>query len=107
VCFHGEPKPDNCTQKWVQDCWKIGGAGALNLTTLPNTSNEAVFRNIKANENRAPWLMELEAHDDIAIICGSGPSLIETIPILKSIKGRVFALNNAARVLCEHGVRPD
>jgi len=24
VCFHGEPRPHGCTQKWVQDIWKVG-----------------------------------------------------------------------------------
>jgi hypothetical protein len=110
VCFHGEPRPHNCTQAWVQDIWRVGGASALQITTVPNVTEMHVFDNIRANKNAAPWLVKsLTAHEDVAIICGSGPSLIGQLPFVNSFRsmGKLFALNNAANILTKHGVRAD
>lgn len=107
VCFHGEPRPHECTQKWVRDVWKIGGSGALDLTVAPNCNVDIVLANVKANENAAPWIATTPAHDDIALICGSGPSLLDSLELIRKYKGRIFALNNAAKVLFEHGIEVD
>lgn len=110
VCFHGEPRPHACMQAWVQDVWKVGGNGSLHLTTVPNTDTSTVLEHVKANGDKAPWVMSSPAHHETAIICGSGPSLIETLGFIRAQKadnGVVFALNNAARVLNAHGIRPD
>lgn len=110
VCFHGEPRPHNCTQKWVKDVWKVGGVSALNLTVVPNTSDKSIFDNILTNANSAPWVMKSPAHDEVAVICGSGPSLIDSIDEIKwhiEQGGKVFALNNAAQALLDNGIIAD
>jgi hypothetical protein len=107
VCFHGEPRPHNCTQKWVADVWKVGGASALNLTVAPNTNNDVVLRNVMANANNGKWVVRAPAHEDSALICGSAPSLLDTLDYLRAYKGTIFALNNAAKVLAENGITAD
>lgn len=107
VCFHGNPRPHESTQKWVQNVWAVGGSSMFNIKVVPNTSDGSILANVKANQNAAPWLRQSPAHDEIAVICGSGPSLIETIPAIKAAGGKVFALNNAAKILHENGVHVD
>ena len=107
VCFHGEPRPHNCTQKWVQDVWKIGGASALNLTVAPNTNNDAVLANVRTNADKGKWVVQAPAHEESALICGSAPSLLDTLDLLRAYKGTIFALNNAAKVLHENGIMAD
>lgn len=110
VCFHGEPRPHNCTQKWVRDTWKVGGSSALNITTAPNTSTEKVLRNVRLNENAAKWIGYAPEHEEVAVICGSGPSLKDSMDHVRFFLGKpakIFALNNAAKFLHEEGVTPD
>jgi len=110
VCFHGEPRPHNCLQGWVWDIWRVGGASSLQLKTAPNTDDTVTLANVRANENAAPWVMQAPVHDETAIICGSGPSLMETIPFIvqrKNQNGVIFALNNAAKALNGIGLRPN
>ena len=110
VCFHGEPRPHNCSQEWVRNIWKIGGASALDLTVVPNTDNSKIFENVKANEHRAGWIRTSPENEQIAVICGSGPSLIndlEMIRLYKEVGGVIFALNNSAKVLSDNGIKPD
>lgn len=106
ICFHGEPRPHNCTQAWVQDVWR-GNRASLQLTTIPNTNDDKIFANIRANENAAPWVKQAPEHGEIAIICGSGPSLLDMIPVIEILQGKVFALNNAAKTLYTAGVTVD
>ena len=76
-----------------------------------NTDDETLKRNIRKNsEARGNWLTTSPAHDRPAILCGSGPSLIDTLPEIRALRdagGAIFALNNAANVLFYHGIMPD
>lgn len=109
VCFHGEPRPHNCIQKWVQDVWQVGGSNSLDLNIVPNTGSDVVLSNARENEHAAPWLRKSDAHGEIAFLCGSGPSLMDCLPFIKAhaSKGKVFALNNAGKILKENGVEAD
>jgi hypothetical protein len=72
-------------------------------------SDDEIRENVRINSRKdVPWLEEVsEAHDDTAIIVGKGPSLIDTLPLLRDTPGTVFALNAAAQFLEEQGERPD
>lgn len=73
-----------------------------------NVSDDQIFANVLANSKRIrKWLKRSDAHNRTAILCGSGPSLADCMDELKYIKGDVFALNNAARYLYEHGIKAD
>ena len=78
---------------------------------LCNTSDEDIYANIRENSAvRGGWVKCEDAHDGIAVICGSGPSLMDTLPEIRAMKeagGLVFALNGAATFLYEHGIMPD
>lgn len=102
VCFHGLPRPHECTQKWVQDCWKVGGAGRLNLSLTVNTDVNKILENVWTNRESAPWICSSQEHKVEAMIVGTGPSLLDTMECIRDyVKqgGVVFALNNAAAIL--------
>ena len=108
ICFHGEPRPHECTQKWVQDAWKVGGASRMNLRLAVNTPVKRVLENVRANGDSAPWICRCEPHAGEAIIVGSGPSLLPMMAILREYArqgGVIFALNNAAKVLSDAGIK--
>jgi len=76
-----------------------------------NTADDVLFEHVRTNShNHGNWLKCCEAHDKVAILCGSGPSLLDTLPQIKMFidaGGVVFALNNAANVLFDHGIYAD
>lgn len=90
--------------------------GAVNPLILPiqlicNTSDEAIFSNIEINSKRPlKWVTGEEAHDGVAILCGSGPSLadkLDDIRWLSASGGKIFAMNGAAKFLYDNGIIPD
>lgn len=93
--------------------WNPGAALPLILPVhvICNTSDEALFENIEINSRRpGRWLESQPAHDGVALLCGGGPSIADTLPQirLKVNQGaKVFALNGAARFLAEHGILAD
>ncbi len=107
VCFHGLPRPHESPQQWVQDTWKIGGASRLDMHLAVNTSTKKILENVQTNGQSAPWICSCPKHDAEALIVGSGPSLIDTIPEIREVVARggvIFALNGAAKVLDSYGL---
>lgn len=76
-----------------------------------NTPDDKILANIRANsEGRKGWVKMEDAHSGVALLCGSGPSLADTMEEIReqSSKGAtIFALNGAAKFLYEHGIKPD
>ena len=111
VCFHGQPKPDNCGQSWVAGVWKVGGNTASELESVANTSFETVKANVlSACDRDLPWLELKPIHEKHAVIVGGGPSLERTIDEVKwrhSIGQTIIAINGTAEYLNTHGIRPD
>ena len=83
----------------------------LPVTVICNTSDEALFDNIRANSAKpVKWVKQEEAQEGVAVLCGSGPSLAESLVDIQAMVKQgatVFALNGAAKWLFEHGVYPD
>lgn len=83
----------------------------LPVQVICNTSDDEIYRNIRENShNHGNWVNVSAPHDGIAILCGSGPSLADTLQEIRAKKeagGKVFAMNGAARFLAEHGIMPD
>ena len=91
------------------------------LHVVMNTDDVQVFSNVSTNTGRGLPRVEMTPSpvDESgapagppAVLCGGGPSIadpdsLEKISRLKEAGAKVFALNNAARFLCSHGVRPD
>lgn len=110
VCFHGEPKPHNCLQGWVQETWKVGGNQALNLQVLPNTSESVAVKQAVENKDRAPVILKCPEHQGRALLVGSAPSMRDYLPVIAGMKqagDTLFAMNNAAKVLRENGIEVD
>lgn len=93
--------------------WNPGAEMPLVLPVhlICNTSDEEIYSNIKANSRRpGEWVKLEQAHDRAAILCGSGPSLADTLGDVRQLQaegGAVFAMNGAARFLCDAGIMPD
>lgn len=81
------------------------------VIVVPNTHAEVVDANIRRNSRlEVPWFMSSEPHDGVAILCGGGPSLRDSIEELADIyrrrAGTFFGMNGASLLLSEHGLRP-
>ena len=76
-----------------------------------NTNDETIFRHIKQNSLRdLRWIKQEPEHDGHAIIVGGGASLADNLDSIRWRVGlgqKLFALNNSAKYLYEHGFRPD
>lgn len=90
--------------------------GAANPLILPihvicNTSDELLFDNIRVNSRRpGAWMKAVPAHGGVAVLCGSGPSLAESIPEIRAKREQgatVFAMNGAAKFLNDNGILAD
>jgi 2-polyprenyl-3-methyl-5-hydroxy-6-metoxy-1,4-benzoquinol methylase len=83
----------------------------LPVQVICNTSDDDLHDNIRINSRRpGVWVKQEEPNDDIAVICGSGPSLKDDIAKVRSLarKGaKIFALNGAAKFLYQNGVFAD
>lgn len=93
--------------------WNPGCAEPLILPVhlICNTPDEQIHENIRANA-RLPkvWQRVIAAHEGVAVLCGSGPSLAETLGEIRALTdsgATLFALNGAARYLAGHGLTPD
>ena len=81
------------------------------VSVLVNTPAEKLFSHIRQNsKNCQSWIKQEPAHDGVALLCGSGPSIRRDLEDIreKQAKGaKVFALNAAAKFLHENGIHPD
>lgn len=109
VCFHGQPKPDNCGSEWVADVWRIGG-GVGELLAISNTGRATVEYNVRsALKRNIPWLEMQPAHKGQVVIVAGGPSIEKTLPEIRWRRANgqeVWAVNGAAKWLNDRGITP-
>lgn len=83
----------------------------LPVYVVCNTSDELLRANITENSRRpGTWVQVLPENSVSALLCGSGPSLADSLPEIRErvrSGARVFALNGAAQFLYEHGITSD
>ena len=77
-----------------------------------NTPEEDLLANIKANSADVTrgWIATSAAHDSKAVLCGSGPSLADDLPVIRAMQAdgaTVFAMNGAANFLRRNGIMAD
>lgn len=81
------------------------------LTVQCNTDGKAVFSNVRENLARGyTKFREVPANNRPILICGSGPSLADTLENIRAMQKRgafVLALNGVGKYLCENGIPPD
>lgn len=93
--------------------WNEGASFPLIIPVhvVCNTPDEIIDENIRRNSRLAKvWQKVIPQHDGIAILCGSGPSLGDTLDQIRewvAVGGKVFAMNGAAKFLSDHGIFPD
>lgn len=92
--------------------WNPGASAPLILPVhvVCNTPDDVLHTNIFANSrNQDDWFRQQPENDLPAIICGSGPSLSDTLDDIRdrvAAGGVLIALNGAARFLSEAGLEP-
>ncbi len=82
----------------------------LPVAVICNTTNDQLLDNIRANSPGRSWLKLEKAHDRTAVLCGSGPSLADTLLDIKYHASRgdtIFGLNAAAGFLFANGIMAD
>lgn len=83
----------------------------LPIQVICNTSDEALYENIRINSRRpGKWLIAQDAHDGIAVLCGSGPSLADNLGNIRAWReagAKIFAMNGAAKYLNDNGILAD
>lgn len=94
--------------------WNPGAEMPLILPVhmLCNTSDDDLARNIKINSavKGREWIKTIPAHDGVAVLCGSGPSLTDSllaIRLHRQLGHKIFAMNGAAKYLSERRLTPD
>lgn len=111
VVFHGKPKPDEVTDGWVPDVWKIGGFTSLPEMTGVNVTDEALLSNIGASCKRdLPWFEGNGRHEGVAVLVCGGPSMKNSLPEIRAHKARgakIVTVNNALKYLVDRGLTPD
>lgn len=94
--------------EWVVQNPDASGPLHIPLTVDCNTPEEKILANVLTNSRRYKrWVRTENAHNGVAVLCGSGPSLAESLGEISEIKGEVFALNGAAKFLSDHGMMAD
>lgn len=91
---------------------RCGNSSQLSEVVLAcNTGDDGLFSNIRANTKRGiPTIKVGRENSRPAVIVGGGASLLGTLESIIKLQqegAKVFALNNAAKFLNEHNVRPD
>lgn len=98
---------------WMKDyCAKWLGVGErIEWNIVSNAPKEKIFDNVAINSRRSvPWVKEIAAHDDHAVLVGGGPSAVDTIGEIRLRQRdgqQIFALNGAASWLAQYGVDAD
>lgn len=93
--------------------WNPGASMPLimPINLVCNTPDEIIYGNMRINSRGPwPWLSSSPAHDGIAVMVGSGPSLadtIEQIRVLRDAGAHIFAMNGAAGYLSDRGILAD
>ena len=100
-------------KQWMVDycAHHLGIGERIKAIAEVNVDNASLLRNIADNMRLPlPWLGNMEPHEGHAVLVGGGPSLEDTLPEIRwraSLGQTIFALNNAANYLVEHGITPD
>jgi len=76
-----------------------------------NTGEEGLLSNVRAAcALKLPEVAEMPEHQNRALICGGGPSLVGSLESIHEMQARgakIFALNNVAKFLHANGIRAD
>lgn len=111
VIFHGSPKPDEVTDGWVTNVWKLNGFTSLPHMDGVNVTYDAIYENVRANVLRdLPWFGQAPKNGHTAVLVAGGPSMRDNIDAIRKHKRRgahVFTVNNAMAFLRQRGITPD
>lgn len=79
----------------------------LPVELVGTTTLEEAQENLRQNLSHPIWLNGSDAHDGVAIICGNGPSLADTLDEIRELDGTIYACNDAANYLIDNGIEVD
>jgi len=113
VIFHGSPKPSEVTAGWVPNVWKLNGFTSFPEFKGANTTEDHRMENVASAcaREHLPWFTGFRDEGSACVIVGGAPSMLEHLSDIRwharQKKTRIVTVNNAWRVLAEHGVTPD
>lgn len=94
--------------------WNPGATMPLvmNVHVICNTSDADLYDNVRSNAAilGKEWIKVEKAHDRVAVLCGSGPSIKEQLGEIRERQAAgqvIFAMNGCAKFLADHGIMPD
>lgn len=94
--------------------WNPGASMPLILpiNVVCNTDDEVLYEQIRSNSRlkRREWINVVPAHDKVALMCGSGPSIRDDIKLIREAQkagAHIFAMNNCANLLDSYGIKPN
>ncbi|HUY67738.1 MAG TPA: 6-hydroxymethylpterin diphosphokinase MptE-like protein [Alphaproteobacteria bacterium] len=109
VCFHGDPKPHEVRNGWLEEVWKIGGT----VPNAPAAGGDDPIANVRHALGLPFPIIEGPAEADMArhlCIVGGGASAREQVAELKRRKAageEIWALDSTMAWLGEAGVAAD
>lgn len=111
VVFHGEPRPHEVKDTWVENVWKLGGQSSAVMPQVCNTSEEQIIKNVRhALMLGLPTINQEEANEKFAVLIGGGPSLKDNLDKIKFHQDQghiIFATNRTFKYLKENGIQPN
>lgn len=112
ICFHGEPKPHEFTDSWINLIWRIGGASNIDKPApCATVSNGQQLKNIEENcKLELPWLSPYAENPKTLCIVGGSPSLKDNLGKLREkirLGAKVMSLNGSLNFLISKGITPD
>lgn len=112
VFFHGWPKPDELTDGWAADFWKVGGLSPVDLELVCNTGTEELRRNVNSAISRGLPLLPAFSYTNDSTICivAGGPSIAGYVNELAARKANgqtIWAVNGSGHWLVRNGITPD
>lgn len=109
IVFHGEPRPHEVKDNWVENVWKIGGQSSAVMPQVGNTSEEQIIKNVRHSLTLGlPTIKQEGPHDKIAVLVGGGASIdLDMVRTHQEHGHDIFAMNGSFKYLKESGIYPN
>jgi hypothetical protein len=117
VCFHGQPRPHDCNDPFIDQIWKIGGDKLAEFNIHCNTVEQDVLDHARhAISLDIPWIAPDmaatlgRAPSEHMVVVGGGPSLADTYRNLRRRQKQghhIWAVNAVHDYLIERHIVPD
>jgi Methyltransferase domain/Protein of unknown function DUF115 len=112
VVFHGQPRPHNCGQAWVEAMWSEDAGAHFDLKMIANVTLDEIREQCKASGERGLTRLKSQtAHHGKVVLVGGGPSLGDPITTANLLRWHaqgfdIWAMNGTLKWLLDRGFQP-